>query len=286
VEPAPNEACDSPQASRDYHLVARAIRFIDEHRGEQPSLARVAEEVGLHEHHFQRLFQRWAGVSPKRFLQFLTKEHAKRLLSEGASGDRAARDVGLSGTGRLHDLMVTVEAATPGEIRRGYDGVALAWGVHDTRFGTCAIASSARGICGLAFLDDTDVTSWLESSFPRATLAHAPGATLALVRRIFEPSRGDASIPIVLRGTAFQLRVWQALLEVPPGTVSSYETLAAKVGAPRAARAVGSAVGQNKLAYVVPCHRVIRSIGAISGYAWGPPRKRAILASESARAVR
>jgi AraC family transcriptional regulator of adaptative response/methylated-DNA-[protein]-cysteine methyltransferase len=283
VDPLPPLARSSAQHARDYRRVAEALRFIDARRAEQPDLARVAEAIGLSEFHFQRLFVRWAGVTPKRFLQFLTKEHAVRLLAEGATVLDAARATGLSGGSRLHDLLVVAEGVSPGEVRAAYQGVEIAWGVHPSPFGACLLGTTSRGLCALAFVDGEDAEAKLRSDFPRATIRRDPRATRALAARIFDrqtPASSDAPLSVVMRGTPFQLRVWQALLAIPAGTACSYQALAQAVGAPSATRAVANAVGDNRIAYLIPCHRVIRSIGQFGDYAWGAERKRAILGRE------
>jgi len=286
ANPLPDVARVSPQSARDYRRVADALRFISAHRAEQPDLAQVAEAVGLSEYHFQRLFARWAGVTPKRFLQFLTKEHAKRLLARGATVLEVARETGLSGGGRLHDLLVVTEGVSPGEVRARYDGVEIAWGVHDSPFGACLLATTARGICAMAFLDGVDARAESESrlrrDFPRATLEHDPRRARDLAAQIFGRGGASAPIRIALHGTPFQLRVWQALLAIPEGSACSYQALARAAGAPGAARAVGSAVADNRIAYLIPCHRVIRAVGETGEYAWGAERKRAMLGWESA----
>jgi AraC family transcriptional regulator, regulatory protein of adaptative response / methylated-DNA-[protein]-cysteine methyltransferase len=273
----------------DYARIERAIRFLDRRFLEQPSLAEVAAEVGLSEFHCQRIFSRWAGISPKRFLQFLTATHARTLLLERRSVLSAAYAGGLSGPGRLHDLMVSVHAATPGEIKTGGEGVEIAFGVQPTPFGEAFLAASGRGVCALAFVEGDDgaaARDRLRRDWPRATLREDAVRTAALARRIFDaPAEqpGEAPIRLHVRGTNFQLRVWEALLRVPAGEVTTYGDLARSIEAPRAARAVGAAVGANAIAYLIPCHRVIRETGAFGGYRWGPPRKRALLAWESAR---
>jgi AraC family transcriptional regulator of adaptative response/methylated-DNA-[protein]-cysteine methyltransferase len=271
----------------DYARVERAIRFLDEHFREQPRLAEVAAAVGMSEYHFQRLFRRWAGVSPKRFLQFLTADYARGLLRDSSTALETALEAGLSGPGRLHDLMVSVDAATPGEIRSGGEGVVVRHGVHPSPFGPALLAATERGICSLSFLEGADDPRPLEAlraGWPGARLVENVGATAPLARRAFARAAGEGRLPLHLRGTNFQIRVWEALLRVPEGAVVTYESLAAAAGAPGAARAVGAAVGANPVAYVIPCHRVIRKTGAFGGYRWGTARKRALLGWEAARA--
>jgi AraC family transcriptional regulator of adaptative response/methylated-DNA-[protein]-cysteine methyltransferase len=272
----------------DYERIAQAIQFIEANHRRQPSLDEVAKSVYLSEFHFQRLFRRWVGISPKRFLQFLTIEHAKRRLDECRSVLDATYDAGLSSPGRLHDLFVTLEAVTPGEYKRRGEGLRIAYGFHDTPFGTALLAATGRGLCGLTFVDDGGegaAIDELRERWGRADLDEDPRDTAELARRIFAPAdRDDRPIPLLVQGTNHQVRVWEALLRVPPGALVSYEQLAAAAGRPDAVRAVAGAVARNQLAYVIPCHRVIRKVGAFGGYRWGIERKRAMLAWEAARA--
>jgi AraC family transcriptional regulator of adaptative response/methylated-DNA-[protein]-cysteine methyltransferase len=266
--------------SRDYRRVERAIRFLDAHARRRPSLDETAAHVGLSPFHFQRLFRRWAGTSPKRFLQYVTAEHAKRRLRDARSVLDTTLDTGLSSSGRLHDLLVSVDAVTPGEVRRLGEGLRIRYGMHETPFGRARIAVTERGITNLAF---TDKTTDLEEEWPRAELAHDPDATAGWIERIFER---PGSLPVLLRGTNLQLRVWEALLRIPEGAVVSYGSLAAALGKPNAARAVAGAVARNPIAYLIPCHRVLRATGTIGGYRWGTARKKAILAHEFVHSTR
>lgn len=275
-------------ATSDYARIERAILFLDAHGQEQPRLAEVAEHVGLSPYHFQRLFTRWAGISPKRFLQFQTLEHAKQLLAERRSMLDASYDAGLSSGGRLHDLFVTLTAMTPGEFKQGGAGLTIRYGVHASPFGDYLLAVCERGICALRFLtgaSPSEAEAELRAEWPRATLAEAPEATRPTADRIFPPRQERALQPLSLfvKGTNFQLKVWEALLRIPPGAVATYEDIAQVLEMPRAARAVGSAVGGNPIGLLIPCHRVIRKTGAFGEYRWGLPRKRAMLAWESAR---
>ena len=275
------------QAQRDYTRIERAIRFICAQRQRQPELAEIAASVHLSEYHFQRLFQRWAGITPKRFLQFLTKEHAKARLRDCASVLEAALSAGLSGPGRLHDLLVECEAVTPGQYRRGGEGIEIRYGYHATRFGQCLLAATARGVCALRFVEPRSRGGELQAiatEWPRARLKADQSATAAIVARIFRGTIAGAPLTLHLRGTNFQIKVWEALLAVPEGTLVSYASLAQAIGAPRAARAVGGAIGRNPVAWLIPCHRVLRSLGEIGGYRWGPERKLAMLGWEAARA--
>jgi AraC family transcriptional regulator of adaptative response/methylated-DNA-[protein]-cysteine methyltransferase len=273
------------QPSRDYTRIAQAIAFLNEYQRSQPGLEDVAEAAGLSPFHFQRLFRRWAGVSPKQYLQYLTVEHAKTLLSASENVLEASYATGLSGPGRLHDHFVAVNAVTPGEYRTGGAGLTLRWGITDTPYGTALIALSPRGICALSFADGaTDETlAELCAAWPNATLKHDMGAAATTGRRIREAWDGNGQILVHLSGTNFQISVWQALLNIPEGQVATYGGLAEAIGRPAASRAVGQAVGRNAIAWLIPCHRVIRSSGAIGGYRWDRVRKQAMLARESAR---
>jgi AraC family transcriptional regulator of adaptative response/methylated-DNA-[protein]-cysteine methyltransferase len=285
-----NATVTAMQDHHDYRRIAAAIRFLAEHYAEQPSLPRVAEEAGLSPFHFQRLFTRWAGVSPKRYLKFLTALRAKELLRGAESVLGAALEAGLSGPGRLHDLLVTVEAVTPGEWKAQGEGLALAWGIHPSPFGDCLLVVSPRGITDLVFVegDPGAAVEQVEERWPRAELREDPERTGELLERVFplrrEPRPGEP-LPLYLKGSAFQLKVWQALLAVPEGDTTTYGALAQVVGGPRAARAVGQAVGVNPVAWLIPCHRVLRTDGALGGYRYGVPRKRAMLAWEACAAA-
>jgi len=269
----------------DYDRIAAAIEFLDHNRRRQPSLAETAAHVGLSPFHFQRLFRRWAGISPKQFLHYLAIDHARRLLTQGRSLFTTSLDVGLSGPSRLHDLFVTIDAVTPGEYKRGGAGVVVAYGMHHSPFGVCLIGRTERGICWLSFVEgeEEEAVGALEQTWPHARLRRDPAATRAAAETIFAVDRtSGGEMRLCVRGTNFQVKVWEALIRVPPGDVVSYKDLAAAVGAGEASRAVGQAVAANPLAYVIPCHRVIRSTGVAGEYRWGAPRKRAMLAWEAA----
>jgi len=285
----------------DYERVAQIIRFLDERRAEQPDLAAVAARAGLSPFHLHRLFSAWAGVTPKDFLQCLTLAHAKELLRTGESILDAALESGLSGPGRLHDLCVNLEAASPGELKSGGAGWTVSFGFAESPFGKCLLAKSPRGICRLSFVEnEKPALTALQNDWPQAKLRCDDSAVARLAAKIFvgraidqsagtdQPSPGSfgtartgAPLRAFVRGTPFQVRVWRALLAVPPGSLTSYGRLAAAIGQPSAARAVGAAVGQNPLAYLIPCHRVIRETGVIGNYHWGPIRKRAMIGWES-----
>lgn len=268
-----------------YERIANVIRYLDEHYVDQPNLDALAAVAGLSRFHFHRLFAEWAGITPKDFVQCLTVEHAKQLLRSGESALTTALASGLSGPGRLHSLCVTMEAASPGELKSGGAGWTVDAGFAASPFGTCLIAQSARGICYLAFVESDDLkTEWtaVQREWPNACVKRNDPVAEKLSANIFAadaPSRRPLSA--FVKGTPFQVRVWRALLQVPPGHLISYGRLAAAVGESRAARAVGSAVGQNPIAYLIPCHRVIRSTGALGEYRWGRLRKRVMLAWES-----
>ena len=272
---------DSP--APHYPMVAAAIRYLVEHYDEQPSLDDVAAIAGLHPHHFQRIFKRWAGISPKRFAQYLTVEHAKSLLAADESVLGTALDVGLSGPSRLHDLFVACEAMTPGEYKASGRDLVIRYGVHDSPFGPVAIGLTDRGICWLGFAGDTsDPAATLAAEWAEATLVRDDAAVARIAKRLFEGGRSASDLPpLLLRGTNFQVKVWQALLRIPPGHVASYQQVANAIGSPAAVRAVGQAVGHNPVAVIIPCHRVIRKSGALHNYRWGEPRKRALLAWEA-----
>jgi AraC family transcriptional regulator of adaptative response/methylated-DNA-[protein]-cysteine methyltransferase len=270
----------------DYDRIAQAIRFIEHNHLRQPSLEEVARSVYLSEFHFQRLFRRWVGISPKRFLQFLTVEHAKRRLDECRSVLDATYDAGLSSPGRLHDLFVTLEAVTPGEYKAKGAGLRIGYGFHDTPFGTALLAATDRGVCALSFVDgDADAAvADLRERWPAAEVTEDAPATAPLAARVFGSAEAsDAPIPLFVQGTNHQVRVWEALLRVPAGAVVSYEQLAQAAGRPDAVRAVAGAVARNPVAYLIPCHRVIRKLGVFGNYRWGSERKRAILGWEAAR---
>lgn len=270
----------------DYARIAQSIAWLHQHAGRQPDLAQAARAIGLSEHHYQRLFTRWAGVSPKRFLQFLTLEDARRRLAQTRSTLDLAAAVGLSGGSRLHDLFVTLEAMSPGEAKLGGAGLDIRWGLHQTRFGRALIAATERGVCALQFFDDGDGgRAQLAATWPNARLIRDQAATAEIAQRVFDPlARAPRqALALLVKGTNFQVQVWRALLALPEGALTTYGDLAATLHKPDAARAVGSAVGANPVAWLIPCHRVIRATGALTGYRWGTARKAAMLGWEAAR---
>ena len=267
-----------------YRLIEQAIRYIEANARNQPELAEIASAVGLSEYHFQRLFTRWAGISPKRFMQFLTKEHAKEILDHSENLLDATHQTGLSSLGRLHDLFVNTEAVTPGEYKSRGAGVDIRYGIHPTPFGKCLIATTERGICHLGFVDGSEgrAIDNLVEHWKNASMSEDYASTAPLVNRIFLEGESALPLRLHLRGTNFQIKVWEALLSIPPGALTTYEQIAAQIGSPRAMRAVGSAVGDNPIAYLIPCHRVIRKSGEFGNYLYGSARKKAILARELA----
>ncbi|WP_047243644.1 methylated-DNA--[protein]-cysteine S-methyltransferase [Chromobacterium subtsugae] len=274
------------EVGRDYHRMADAIRYLVAHAGQQPRLADLAAALHLSESRLQRLFTQWAGVSPKRFIQQLTCEAAKARLAAGVPVLPLAHELGLSGGSRLHDLFVTLEAMTPGEYQRGGAGLDIGWSVEASRFGPLLLAQTARGVCALQFVaDEAAAEAWLHGQWPQARLRYQPGAARALAERLFSPLSPRAGPPLALRvqGSNFQIQVWRALLAVPYGSLVSYGQLAAGMGRPQAARAVGGAVGANPVAWLIPCHRVIRAEGALGQYRWGETRKAELLGWESAQ---
>jgi AraC family transcriptional regulator of adaptative response/methylated-DNA-[protein]-cysteine methyltransferase len=271
----------------DYKRVESAIRFLEDHSSDHPALDDVANHVGLSPYHFQRLFRRWAGVSPKRFLQYLTVEKAKDLLRESTSVLETAYEVGLSGPGRLHDHFVSVEAVTPGQFKtRGLD-MDIRYGFHDSPFGTCLIGMTEQGICNLWFVHTDSreqISKMFREEWKAARISEDPESARIVAGSIFSPPdpRDRASLKLYLRGTNFQVKVWEALLKIPEGSLVSYSGLARWLGRPTAARAVANAVANNPVAYLIPCHRVLRSTGGIGGYRWGTVRKRAMIGREQA----
>ena len=267
-----------------HELMEAALSYLDAHRAEQPSLEAVAGHLGLSPAHFQKLFSRWVGVSPKRYVQYLTLDHARRLLAERATVLDAAHESGLSGPSRLHDLFVRWEAMTPGDYARRGAGLEIAWGWFDSPFGPALAMGTERGLCGLAFAAETGAEAAmadLRGRWPSAVFVKAPERLSHWVEAAFS-GRGEARIAAL--GAPFQIKVWEALLAVPPGHVTTYAAIAEAIGSPKAVRAVGSAVGRNPVSWLIPCHRALRKDGGLGGYHWGLGVKRAMLAWESARA--
>lgn len=271
-------------ANRDYQRIAEAIGYLRRHYRDQPSLSEVARLFGLSDAHFQRIFSRWAGISPKRFVQYLTIEYAKRQIADGPDLFDLALDAGLSGPGRLHDLFVNMEAMSPGEFKQRARGIELRWGLVPTPFGNALLAFSKRGVCHLSFCDrEVRPERLLTDLWPAARLsADGPGA-LALAERIFARAHDDRPVSAWVVGSNLQVQVWKALLSVPSGQVRSYGQIARQVGRPGAARAVGTAIAQNPIGYLIPCHRILRQSGEIGVYHWGSDRKASMVAWEAAQ---
>jgi AraC family transcriptional regulator, regulatory protein of adaptative response / methylated-DNA-[protein]-cysteine methyltransferase len=271
---------------RDYDRVARAIRHIAANRLEQPSLVEVADAMGLSPFHAQRVFTRWAGLSPKRLLGLLTVEHAKALLRSTESVMGAAYEVGLSGSSRLHDLFVTFEAITPGEYKAAGADLVLRWGVHHTPFGAALLVASDRGLARLTFLDGRrldQVLAEAKADWPLSRFAEDSVATRPYAEAAFGNRQEAGPLRLFAKGTPFQVQVWRGLMRIPEGSAVTYSDLAAELGRRQAARAVGGACRTNRIGVLIPCHRVIRDTGALGGYQWGLERKQALLAWESAR---
>ncbi len=271
------------ESGPDWRRMAQAIRFLAENYREQPSLDAAAESVGLSPFHFQRLFTRYVGVSPKSFVGHLTLGHAKQELAQGASVLGAALEAGLSGPSRLHDLCLKIEAMTPGDYARGGGGIAVDYGFHDSPFGRVLVMATEKGVCGLAFGDESGEDAMLadmRARWPRAAFRESAARTQRIAAQIFERRAGDLSLHLI--GTPWQIKVWEALLAIPAGRVTSYRGVAEKVGDAKACRAVGAAVGRNPISWLIPCHRVLGRDGTLTGYHWGLARKRAMLALEAA----
>lgn len=277
VSATPSSAAHGFLDSREFARMTRAIEFIEREYQHQPKLAQIAKAVGISEFHFNRLFRRWTGLTPKQYLAEVTSRAAGTALHTEQSVLDAAHSVGLSGGGRLHDLTVTLEAMTPGEIRARGAGVTILHGVADTPFGTAFVAQTQRGLCRLAFIegvgDDSELRK-LRDAWPRAKFVRDDAHASTLVESIW--SHKTANLPLAVCGTNFQVQVWRALLELEPGETVTYSALARKIGQPNGARAVGNAVGANPIAWVIPCHRVLREGGKPGGYRWGVARKQMI----------
>lgn len=272
------------QATEDYRRIEKVILFLEKNALRRPGLKEIARTVSLSEYHLQRLFRCWAGISPKRFLQALTLERAKGVLNSSGSLLNAAYEAGLSGPGRLHDLFVTMEAVTPDEFRKQGRQLTIRYGFHPSPFGECLVAATDRGISELAFVPQggrNRTVAGLKRQWKHAEIREDPSATRPYADRVFGTEKAAGPLALHVRGTNFQIKVWQALLQVPFGATSSYEDIARRLGRPDAARAVANAVAHNPVAFLIPCHRIIRKTGAIGGYRWGGARKKAILAWEA-----
>lgn len=275
----------------DYILVRDTIQYISERWREQPELETIASAVGTDAHHLHRLFTRWAGLTPKAFVQALTLEEARRMLSDSQSILDTAYEVGLSGPGRLHDLFVTHEAMSPGAYKARGEGVTIAYGFHASPFGTALLMATDRGLAGLAFADpgeEAKALADMRARWPAAAYVEDPAVTRSFAQEVFDPARWSADRPmrLVFIGSDFEVRVWETLLRIPLGKATTYTDIARHIGNPKAARAVGAAVGRNPISFVVPCHRVLGRQGDLCGYHWGLTRKKAILGWETGLATR
>ncbi len=275
------------QLCRDYARIEQAIQYLEKSFHRQPPLAEIAAGVNLSEFHFQRLFSNWVGISPKRFLQYLTKEYAKKLIEDSDSILNAAYDAGLSGPSRLHDLFVSCEAVTPGQYKQKGAGLTITHGIHPTLFGECLLAKTKRGICYLSFLKDrspAELITDLAHQWPKAELIERPESVAPYIEKIFSFTQNAQPAPLHLfvKGTNFQIKVWEALIKIPLGRAVTYEDIARHIGMPKAARAVGNAVGSNPIPFLIPCHRVIRKMGQFGNYGGGTARKKAMLGWEAA----
>ena len=274
--------------SENYKRVEQAIQYLAGNFKQQPDLETVASELHLSKYHFQRIFKEWAGVTPSQFLRYLTVEYAKEQLKESQSLLSTTMESGLSSVGRLHDLFVTFEAMTPGEYKAGGGGLVIQYGFHPTPFGLCLIALTERGICSLRFLvheDQDEMLDDLKLEWPQASFQEAPQKTALLVENLFgsEKRAGPRQIKLDLKGTNFQLKVWEGLLQIPVGSLTSYGQLARSLGMPTSTRAVAHAVARNPVAYIIPCHRVIKQVGQFHRYRWGEARKKAMIGWEAAK---
>lgn len=270
----------------NYHRIAEAIDYIKENFKEQPHLEEVAEKVHLSPFHFQRLFTEWAGTSPKKFLQYISIEHAKKLLKESqATLFETAHETGLSGTSRLHDLFINIEGMTPAEYKNGGKNLSINYSFAESPFGTILVASTSKGICHIAFLEDRILAfAALQNQFPNATFQQYFDLFQQNALFIFRHDWGKLNqIKLHLKGTDFQLKVWDTLLKIPMGQLSTYGNIAKRIDNPNASRAVGTAIGDNPVAFLIPCHRVIQSTGKLGGYMWGTTRKSAIIGWEATK---
>lgn len=286
LAPGPEPISVGKEAAENYTVVRQTLKRITLDWREQPTLEMLAKEAGLQPIQLQRVFSRWAGLTPKQFLQAITLDHAKALLRDSASVLDASYEVGLSGSSRLHDLFITHEAMTPGDYRARGAGLQIAYGFHPSPFGQVLIMVTDKGLAGLGFADPGDEESALEDMcgrWPAASYVHDQDATSTYAARVFDPGQWqeDQPLNVVMIGTDFEIRVWQTLLKIPMGQAATYADVAASIGNPKASRAVGSAVGRNPISFVVPCHRVLAKGGKIGGYHWGLTRKRAILGWET-----
>jgi len=272
----------------DYQRIENIIQYLGENFREQPTLDQLAERAHLSSFHFQRMFKKWVGISPKRFVQYLTIDYARKLLNESTDLLSTSIESGLSGPGRLYDLFVAVESVTPGEYKQRGQGLMIDYGIHQSPFGNCLLGMTQRGICSLSFhdsLNDQEAVHYLNQKWPRAVLKKNPERTRTFFRKIFESNEHNKSdkIPLHLEGTNFQIKVWEALLRIPTGHLVCYEDIARLIHQPRAVRAVGQAIARNPISLLIPCHRVIRKMGNFGNYQWGSTRKKMLIAWEASQ---
>lgn len=273
-------------SEKDYRRMEKAILFLEKNCYRQPDLKELAKIMNVSEYYFQRLFKRWVGISPKRFLQVLTIERAKRIMKNSGSLLEVTYEIGLSSAGRLHDLFVNVEAMTPDDFRKHGERLRIRYGFHPSPFGECLVAVTERGICHLAFVlqsGRTEALNDLKKQWKNAEVVEDSSAAGLYADMIFGATTSNTTLPLYLKGTNFQIKVWQALLKIPAGTTISYEDLACRINRPKAVRAVANAVARNPVALLIPCHRIIRKTGAVGGYRWGSARKKAMLIWEAGR---
>tara|TARA_Y100001934_G_C12381859_1_gene792890 strand:- start:1926 stop:2783 length:858 start_codon:yes stop_codon:yes gene_type:complete len=269
----------------DYQRIETAIRYISDHFKDQPSLDDIAQIVHVSPYHFQKMFTEWAGVSPKKFMQYLSLNHAKALLRKRKSLQDTALETGLSGTGRLHDLFINIEGMTPGEFKNGGAKLQINYSFSHTLFGSIIVASTSKGICHLHF-ENNEMTALrnLQSRFPNAVFIQAEDHYQLEALSLFQKNWHNLKeIKLHLVGTPFQIKVWESLLHIPLGSLATYGDIAESINKPKSARAVGSAIGRNPIAFLIPCHRVIQSSGNLGGYMWGIDRKKALIGWESAQ---
>nr|WP_172296050.1 bifunctional helix-turn-helix domain-containing protein/methylated-DNA--[protein]-cysteine S-methyltransferase [Pseudoruegeria sp. HB172150] len=277
----------SPETGYHFAVMRRAIDLIDARGNEPMSLEDLAAEMNMSPAHFQRLFSRWVGVSPKRYQQYLTLEHARDMLRSNFTTLETSHELGLSGSGRLHDLFLRWEAMSPGDYARHGEGLEIFWGWFESPFGPALVMGTEKGLCGIGFAAETGEEAAMEDllgRWPRATFTEDPMFLRPWVLNAFGVQDAGEPTPLYLIGAPFQIKVWEALLSIPSGQVTTYSEIAQAIGNPKAVRAVGTAVGRNPISWLIPCHRALRKSGALAGYHWGIPVKRAILAYESARA--
>lgn len=275
------------QQSEDYRRIAKAIQFIEENFKSRPTLDQMAQSAHLSRYHFDRLFKRWAGISPIQFLQFITLDYTKARLRESKSILETSLDAGLSGPGRLHDLFITFDAMTPGEFKKQGAGLKITYGFCDSPFGECLLAATHRGICYLGFVDKgkrSETSGRLLKTWPDSDFLENPDVVRPIANDIFRKDhpKGERPLNLLIKGTNFQIHVWKALLNIPRGFFVSYQDIASCIGRPKAYRAAANAVALNPIAYLIPCHRVIAKTGRIHRYRWGSARKKAIIGWEAA----